>query len=303
MAHTWNFERVAGPYGTTEGPVWDGSGVIFSDFPNEVVYRFDPVSSQCTLYHSNTGGANGLKLSQDGKLYACEMLGRRLSRFENGAQTTIVDSFGGNKLNSPNDLVIDSNNNVWFTDPHYGADVEPDDKELELDHRSVYFVDPEDPSGTLARVTDDTTNPNGIDLSPEEDVLYVAQSEYGDGNPRELRAYPISDLTTGTVGDFDVLYDFYPHRGIDGMAVDTEGNIVATAGWEQSGQGGGIYVIDPQGGLSEFHSTPVPRPTNCTFGGDNRETLYVTGSDGCLYRTQTDRRGLPRPPESGTENE
>ena len=123
-----------------------------------------------------------------------------------------------------------------------------------------------------------------------ESGLYVAQSEYGDSDDkkRELRGYPIND--DGTVGEHEVLHNFFPHRGIDGMCLDTEGNIVATAGWEESGPGPMIYVFAPNGRVLETHPLPTDRPTNCTFGDADLQTLYVTAG-GCLYRVRTERKG------------
>ena len=96
----------------------------------------------------------------------------------------------------------------------------------------------------------------------------------------------------GTLGAYDVLHNFYPHRGIDGMCFDVDGNIIATAGWEESGPGGMIYVFAPNGRVLETHPVPVNRPTNCTFGGPDLTMLYVTSIDGYLHRAQTRRQGL-----------
>jgi len=139
-------------------------------------------------------------------------------------------------------------------------------------------------------MTFDTTKPNGLLLSLDEKILYVAQSHYGEGNKRELRAYPIRD--DDTLGPYEVLHNFYPHRGIDGMTLDVEGNIVATAGWRQSGPGPMIYVFAPNGRVLETHPVPEDRPTNCTFGGEDLSTLYVTTIDGRLLRAQTHRKGI-----------
>jgi gluconolactonase len=138
-------------------------------------------------------------------------------------------------------------------------------------------------------MTYDTTRPNGLLISPDQRTLYVAQSEYGEDRKRELRAYPIRD--DDTVGPYEVLHNFYPHRGIDGMCLDVEGNIIATAGWELSGPGPMIYVFAPNGRVLETHPVPSHRPTNCTFGGPDLTTLYVTTGSGHVFRTQTERRG------------
>jgi gluconolactonase len=293
----WQFKRVAGPLGFTEGPVWDGSGVLFTDIPNQRVMRFDADSGDCVVYREKTGAANGLKLDDRGRLYACEMRERRLVRYAADGIDVVASHYQGGRFNSPNDLAIESGQ-IWFTDPYYDSAWDTDESSLELDHRSVYRVSLSG-NGVVDRVTRDTTNPNGLLVSPEGDVLYVAQSDF-DG-ARELRAYPIRD--DGTTGEHDVLHEFTPHRGIDGMCLDDAGNIVATAGWEESGPGPLLYVFDPSGRVVETHESPDPRPTNCCFGDDDLKSLYVTGSNGCLYRARTDRVGHLGPPKTGLERD
>jgi len=284
---SWEFERVAGPYEFTEGPVWDGEGVLFTDIPTERVMRYDAATGETVVYREGTDAANGLKLGPDGHLYACEMAGRRVARYADGRSETVVDEFEGGRFNSPNDLAFDSAGDLWFTDPFYDTGwLDAETHGFDLDHRSVYRVDPADPE-TLTRMTYDTTNPNGLLVSPDDERLYVAQSDY-DGD-RELRAYPIED---DGLGEYEVLHNFYPHRGIDGMCFDEDGNVVATAGYEQGGPGPMVYVFAPDGRVLETHPVDVPRPTNCAFGDDDLRTLYLTGSDGFLRRARTDRRGL-----------
>lgn len=283
----WEFEPVAGPFDFTEGPVWDGTGVLFTDIPSSRIMRYSVETGECTVYRDETNGTNGLKLNHDGDLFGCQMVGRQVVRFDaDGGTTVIADSYRGDRLNSPNDLAIDSDGEIWFTDPHYGSYWEPEDKTLELDHRSVYRVHPEAP-GELTRVTFDTTNPNGVLLAPDEDWLYVAQSDY-DGL-LEFRRYPVLDGKK--LGEFESLHDFSPHRAIDGMCFDAEGNIVATAGYAEGGPGPMVYVFSPAGEVLETHETPDPKPTNCAFGDHDLQTLYVTGSEGYLYRVRTDRTG------------
>jgi len=279
-----DFKRVAGPFTFTEGPVWDGSGVLFSDIPTDRILRYDADTGDCTVRHDDTNGANGLKLDARGRLYACEMNGRRIARYGEEYEV-VVDRYRGDRFNSPNDLAIDSEGRIWFTDPFYDCDWE-DDKELELDHRSVYRVDPADPP-TLTRMTADTTNPNGLLVSPDGETLYVAQSDY-DAH-LELRAYPVTGEEP--LPEFDVLHDFAPHRAIDGMCFDDEGHIVAAAGSDEGGPGPMIYVFTPAGRVVETHPAPDPMPTNCCFGDADLRSLYLTGSDGYLYRARTDRTG------------
>jgi gluconolactonase len=284
---SWTLEPIAGPVDFAEGPAWDGTGLLFSDIANSRVMRYDAATRQTSTFREGTNEANGLMLDRDGRLYACEGGGRRIARYEpDGGTTVLADRFEGRRLNSPNDLAIDARGRVWFTDPRYGD--KRDD--MELDHESVFRLDPQpDGSWSIRRMTFDTTRPNGLLISADQRTLYVAQSEYGEDRKRELRAYPIRD--DDTLGPHEVLHNFYPHRGIDGMCLDVDDNIIATAGWEVSGPGGMIYVFASNGRVLETHPVPSNRPTNCTFGGPNLTALYVTTASGHVFRAQTERRG------------
>lgn len=285
----WQFERVAGPYAFGEGPVWRGDHLLFTDIRNNRIMKYDPDSGDCVEFRTGTLGANGLTQDAQGRLYACEGDGRRVVVYEEGKDAIVLaDRFEGQQLNSPNDIVVDAKGRVWFTDPRFG-----DRTNMELDHESIFRLDPKD-DGTydITRVTFDTTRPNGLIVTPDMKTLLVAQSDYGPDVKRELRAYPIHD--DGTVGDHEVLHNFYPHRAIDGMRLDVDGNIVATAGWTQSGPGPMIYVFAPNGRVLGTH--PIPEgisPTNCAFGDNDLSALYVTGNEGSLFRARTKRTGMP----------
>ena len=290
----WQFETLLEPIGLTEGPVWYRGSLLLTNIPNSRIMRFDPHSGEFTVWREGTNAANGLMLDSDGVVNACEGGGRRMVQYPEGAATIeLCAQYEGRRFNSPNDLAIDSKGRIWFTDPRYG-DFRDD---MELDHESIYRLDRQaDGSWRPVRVTYDTTAPNGLLLSPDETVLYVAQSKYGEGEHRELRAYPVldegSDENGAVVGRYEVLHNFYPHRGIDGMCLDSDGNIVATAGSGISGPGGMIYVFAPNGRVLETHPLPCDGPTNCTFGGSDLRDLYVTSLEGHLLRARTDRQGL-----------
>jgi len=299
---TWNFETLDPAYGgVTEGPQWDGSGLLYTRIQQSRIMRYDAAAGACTVWRENTNCANGLVLDARGTLYACEggatVDARRVVRYQrDGGVTVLADSYEGKRLNIPNDLVIDREGRVWFTDPYYEGAAGPwsfDRANKELPHDSVYRLDPT-PQGNwkIARETFDTTRPNGLLFSPDEKTLYVAQSGRESDEKRQLRAYPVKDDLT--LGLPEVLHDFGAHRGIDGMCLDTEGNIVATAGWELGGPGPLIYVFSPSGEVLETHPVPCRRPTNCIFGGEDLSTLFVTTIEGFLFRARTDRRGLVR---------
>ena len=288
----WQFEQVAGPFNFTEGPVWDGESVLFSDMPSDQIYRYDPDTGETTVAYTDTNAANGLKLDEQGRLYACEMNGRRIARYDDDGRTPIATHYEGERFNSPNDLAIEDGQ-LWFSDPYYGAPWEDPDRELELGHRSVYRVDLNDPDLEPVRVTTDTSQPNGLLVSPDRETLYVSERLPGEGNPMELVAYPINDDLS--VGERKVLHNFYPHASIDGMCFDSEGNIVGAAGTTDSGPGPMLYVFAPNGRVLETHPVPDSLPTNCAFAGDDLSTIYVTGGDGGLYRAETDRTGYLGP--------
>lgn len=280
---SWEFTRVAGPYEFTEGPVWDGDGVRFTD--HDRIRRYDPATGDCVVERDDVDGARGMHYGPGGSLYVCEEAGRRLVRYDGGDRTVVVETYQGRRFNGVNDLEFDRAGRLWLSDPSYGKSA----ADLDLNHCSVYRVD--EPSGAdpiPVRVTHDTAQPNGLLVSVDGGTLFVAESEYGAGNDRELRAYPIR--ADGSLGDYEVLHDFGPHRGIDGMTLDDAGTVVACAGWEESGPGPTLSVFAPDGRLLESH--PVPSaPTNCCFGGPDRREIYVTAHDACLYRAKTDRTG------------
>ncbi|MCH2200711.1 MAG: SMP-30/gluconolactonase/LRE family protein [Fuerstiella sp.] len=293
---TWEFELLQPPYGdVSEGPVWDGTSLLYTQIQACRIMRYDPQTKNLTIHRDNTNYANGLVMDAEKRVLACEGGARRVVRYEhNGAVTVLVDSFEGDSLNLPNDLVIDPQGRVWFTDPFYegsGGPFSYDRSNRKLDHDSVYRLTSEDDGHwTVDRMTFDTTRPNGLLFSLDSRTLYVAQSGRRSDEKRELRAYPVED--DGRLGAFTVLHDFGEHRGVDGMCLDTSGNIIATAGFELGGPGPSIYVFSPTGEVLQRHDVPAKRPTNCAFGDKDLTALYVTSTEGHLFRTQTDLQGL-----------
>lgn len=285
-----DFETVAGPFSFTEGPVWTGERIVFTDIPPSRIMEFVPQTGETVVLHEGTGKANGLALDAQGRLYACQDEGRAVIRFEaDGSRTVVADNFEGQRLNSPNDLSIDVHGRVWFSDPRYG----PNRDDLELGHESVYLATPDGDSWNLERVTFDTTRPNGVLLSNDATTLFVAQTHMPPPDEcRELRAYPIND--DFTLGAPEVMHDFGDHRGVDGMTTAPDGSLLVACGWGKGGPGPRIAVFGPDRQLAVEYPTPA-NPSNLCFGGDEGRDLYVTGASGELWRIRdlldTDGRG------------
>ena len=304
MPSPWNFEQLDPAYGkVSEGPVWNGRFLLYTRIQQSRIMKYDPATGAVSVFKENTNHSNGLAYDPQGRLLACEggdtERPRRVVRHEvDGSRTVICDNFEGKRLNIPNDVVIDAQGGVWFTDPFYEGAAGPwsaDRTHMDLDHESIYRCDPRaDGTWKTARVTFDTTRPNGLLFSRDQQTLYVAQSGRNPDEKRELRAYPVQ--ADRSLGAARVLHDFGANRGIDGMRLDAEGNIVATAGWEVGGPGPSIYVFAPSGEVLERHPVPCTRPTNCCFGGADLETLYVTTIEGFLFRAPTGRKGLALAP-------
>jgi gluconolactonase len=293
----WKFELLMKPPAKplTEGPVWTGEELLFTHIQASKILRYDPKTGAITDWRAGTNRTNGLAFDTLGRLFGCCSGGRAVVRFDaDGKNTVIADRVDGKKLNTPNDLAIDRKGRIWFTNPVNDGNWDKTEVK-ELDNQSVLCAAPQADGGyKVTRVTFDTTQPNGILVSPDQRTLYVAESGYARGIARELRAYPILD--DGSLGKFDVLFTWGEdargvHRGIDGMCLDAEGNIVATAGWEVSGPGPMLYVFSPTGRVLETHPVAANRPTNCCFGGPDMTTLFVTSTQGHFFKAQTNRVG------------
>jgi len=249
--------KIAGECKFTEGPAYGPQGfLLFSDIPSERIVKVAPDGATSDLLRSS-GMANGLMFDARGTLYVCQSGARQVSRMDlaNGNKLTVLaDSYGGKKLNGPNDLGLDAHGGLYFTDPDYMVGAAAEQPAM-----GVYYIDA---SGAMSLVIEDR-RPNGILVSPNGKHLYVA--EHSD---RELFRYDI--LTPGNVSKGKLIFTGDPEldgRGPDGMAHDVHGNIYATYNK--------ITVLDPEGAV--IGRIPVPEhPTNCTFGGEDRRTLYIT---------------------------
>jgi gluconolactonase len=253
-----------------EGPAYFPAGryLIWSDIPNDRLMRWDETGGAVSVFEAPCRNQNGHTIDAEGRLVCCEHRGRAVSRIEHdGSRTVLASTFEGKRLNSPNDVVIKSDGSAWFTDPTYGidSDYEGDAAPSEIGGSHVYRIDPGD--GSLSRVVEDMVKPNGLAFSPDESLLYVAdtgRTHVPDCTPK-IRAYPVAadgvSLEAGT--DF-VTCD----TGLfDGFRVDTNGNI-----WSSAGDG--VHVFAADGTL--LGKILIPEVVaNVCFGGPKRNRLFI----------------------------
>jgi gluconolactonase len=270
-----------------EGPVWfnDGGYLVWSDIPNNRLLRWVP-DLGVSVFRASSNFANGNTRDRQGRLVSCHHGGRNVTRTEaDGSITVIADSYKGKKLNSPNDVVVKSDGSIWFTDPTYGimSDYEGYKAKSEQGGCYVYRVDPA--SGEIAVVADDFVKPNGLAFSPDESILYIADSGFShdpDG-PHHIRAFDVGD--DGKLRNGRVFAEVSP--GVpDGFRVDIEGNV-----WTSCQDG--VICIAPDGtALGKIRiSTMV---ANLTFGGPRRNRLFITATKS-LYALYVATTGVQTP--------
>ncbi|MHC4178734.1 MAG: SMP-30/gluconolactonase/LRE family protein [Planctomycetota bacterium] len=257
-------ERLADGFVFTEGPACDAKGnVYFTDIPNERIHKWS-VDGKLTTFRENTGRANGLYFDRKGNLLACEGGNRRLTSISpNGKVTVLADSYNGKKLNSPNDLWIDPNGGVYFSDPRYGRE-----EGLEQDGFHVYYLPPK--RKELVRVLHNLVKPNGVVGTADGKLLYVADA--GDRKTYVYRIQPDGSLTNRKL---------IAPVGSDGMTLDEQGNLYLSRGV--------VHVYSPKG--KNIATIEVPEaPANICFGGRDRRTLFITARKG-LYSIRMNVRG------------
>ena len=275
-----------------EGPVWDPAGkrLLFSDIPRNMIWEWSQTSglkdflkpsgyTGATTYAGREPGSNGLAFNKAGELLLCQHGDRRIAKWVDGKFVTLADRYAGKRLNSPNDLVIRSNGDVYFTDPPYGLPKHSEDPGRELDFQGVYRLSAK---GEVALLTRELNRPNGLAFSPDERTLYVANSE------REravLMAFPVRP--DGSLGQGKVFFDVTAavskrRPGVpDGLKVSTDGTVWASGP-------GGVLVYSSQGKHLGTLATGVAT-ANLAFGDDG-STLYVT-ADKNLVRVRTKAHG------------
>ncbi|MCO6488952.1 MAG: SMP-30/gluconolactonase/LRE family protein [Phaeodactylibacter sp.] len=286
-------EKLADGFQFTEGPVWHPDGfLLFSDPNANVIYRYDPLSRNVSVYITKSGysgidigeyhqpGSNGLAIDAQGRLLVCQHGNRRVIRHEKkGPITVLADKDQGKRLNSPNDLVLKSDGTLYFTDPPYGLPNAYGDRHKELPYQGVYRLK----DGELTLLSTDLGGPNGIAFSPDEKYLYVGNWDIRDVyHTKTVWRFRVQE--DGTLADGKTFFNFNQTdepEAIDGIKVDRKGYLFVSAP-------GGIWILNPEGQLLGKIIGPE-RPANMAWGDDGK-TLYLTAHTG-LYKIRTKNGG------------
>ncbi|MEL6564374.1 MAG: SMP-30/gluconolactonase/LRE family protein [Pseudomonadota bacterium] len=255
----------------SEGPVWFAAGryLLWSDIPNNRIMRWDETDGSVSVFRAPCNNTNGHTVDRQGRLVSCEHLGRRVTRTEHdGSITVIADSYEGKRLNSPNDVVVKSDGSIWFTDPSYGIlmDYEGARADSEIGACHVYRVAP---SGEISIAADDYLKPNGLAFSPDESLLYIADTgaTHTEGGPKHIRRHSVAP--GGTLSGGEVFADCTAGL-FDGFRCDTDGRI-----WTSAADG--VHCLDTSGTL--IGKVHIPEMVaNVCFGGPKLNRLFICGT-------------------------
>jgi len=268
----------------SEGPVWFGDGryLLWSDIPNNRILRWDEETGAVSVFRKPSNNANGNTRDRQGRLVTCEHDARRVTRTEyDGTIMVIADRHDGKRLNSPNDVVVKSDDSIWFTDPPFGilGHYEGHTDTVELP-TNVYRVDGK--TGRITVVTGDVPRPNGLCFSPDESKMYVVVSG---AVPREIWAFDVVDGGTRLANR-----KLFVNCGAgvpDGFRCDTEGNL--WCGWGGGEEHDGVAVFAPDGTMIGRILLPE-RCANLCFGGVKRNRLFMAASQS-LYAVYVNAQG------------
>lgn len=268
----------------SEGPVWFAAGryLLWSDIPNNRIMRWDETDGYVSVFRQPSNNSNGHTVDRQGRLISCEHLTRRVTRTEyDGSISVIADRYDGKRLNSPNDVVVKSDGSIWFTDPSYGIlmDYEGDRAESEIGSCHVYRVDP---SGEVRIAADDYDKPNGLAFSPNENLLYVADTgaTHDKNGPKHIRKHQVA--ANGSLSGGEVFAECTDGL-FDGFRVDLSGRI-----WTSAEDG--VHCYAPDGRL--IGKVLIPEiVANVCFGGAKLNRLFICGTTS-LYSVYLNVNGV-----------
>ncbi|MBM3728540.1 MAG: SMP-30/gluconolactonase/LRE family protein [Acidobacteria bacterium] len=259
-----------------EGPAWHPEqGLFFTGGGH--IHRRDRQGA-VTMFRSSPNGANGLLWDPQLRLNACEPRNRRVTRTEaDGSITVLADRFEGGRFNSPNDIAMDRQGRVYFSDPRYGSR-----DGMELTTEGVYRIDA---PGRVVRVLGpEVERANGVLVSLDGKFLYVADNNNNtQGGARKLWRFTLRTDGGVDTASKKLIFDWRDGRGPDGVKMDTQGRLYVAAGrneavppYETTRFPGGVYILSAEGKLLDTVRIPVDEVTNCAFGGTDLKTLFIT---------------------------
>ena len=289
-----------------EGPAWHPSGdLYFSDIAGSRILKLSS-AGDVSVFRADSGRTNGNTFDREGRLISCEGAefgpgGRRRvvrTNVASGQVEVITERFEGKRYNAPNDVVVDHQGRIWFTDPYYWTELDS----LEMGCEAVYCI----AGSTVRRVISQPHigRPNGLAITPDDKTLYVIDSHNVAGGNRKIWAFNVEQ--DGSLTGQRLVFDFGRGRGGDGMRLDRQGNLWVAAGvlkprnpHETDEVRTGVHVISPRGEL--LGRIPIPEDviTNLTFGDANFKTLFVTAGK-TVFKIAVEVSGYSLYPPLGT---
>jgi gluconolactonase len=294
-----------GIVGAGEGPAWDGHGTLYFTDEQQITQRDS--DGKFHVFRKPSNDTSAILFDFQGRMVLCEGATRRVIRLEpNGTTTVLADKYQSKKFNSPNDMTIDSQGRIYFSDPRYGdrSNMEMRDEQGQT-VEGVYRIDA---PGKVTRVIGhEVERANGLVVTPGDEFLYVADNNNDTvGGARKLWRFKLRANGTVDAASRKLIFDWGKGRGPDGVKIDQNGTLYVAAGLNQPHPPfetadkfkGGIYILSPEGKMLDFIGIPIDEVTNCTFGDPDRKTLFITAG-GSLWHIRVTHSGwVPQP--SGT---
>ena len=291
--------QVVSEIGAGEGPAWNPAVGLVSSFGSVYLHDVENPNRDTPQIYIKDLGTNGLLWDAEGRLLCCQPSKQRVIRIEkDGSETVLTEKYNDAPYNQPNDITIDNVGRIYFSDPKYGPYENLPQKDLDgKPVEGVYMIDTD--GYVTIQIVHSVDRPNGVLVSKDQKYLWVAGNNNNNkGGERALfRFERMSCCGSVLIDTKEVLFDWGDSRGPDGMVQDAKGNVYVAGGlnradaeFETNRHRGGIYVFNSKGKAIDFIAVPKDEVTNCTFGGSDLKTLYITAG-GTLYSIRTKNKG------------
>ena len=291
--------QVVSEIGAGEGPAWNPAVGLVSSFGSVYLHDVENPNRDAPQVYIKDLGTNGLLWDAEGRLLCCQPSKQRVIRIEkDGSETVLTEKYNDAPYNQPNDITVDKEGRIYFSDPKYGPyenlpQTDLDGKPVE----GVYMIDTD--GHVTIQIVHAVDRPNGVLVSKDQKYLWVAGNNNNNkGGERALfRFERMACCGSVLIDTKEMIFDWGDSRGPDGMVQDSRGNVYVAGGlnredaeFETNRYRGGIYVFNSKGQAIDFIAVPKDEVTNCTFGGADLKTLYITAG-GTLYSIRTKNKG------------